>query len=190
MTDPEFQQMVNLHIIGSVQLIGTGSWPDDASFRAEIPTELVQLSGRWRDLINAGVYLIGNTDAPWCCTGWRNNVRNLGYAPTAPQAIYQGLTRTTFTNRPPEAWQTAQVVTVQEALEMLTIRGAYAAKQENVIGSLKAGKYADLVILSANPLTMPTAQLPDIQVVMTMVGGKVEYCIQEHETICAETGTP
>jgi predicted amidohydrolase YtcJ len=131
--------------------------------------------------------LIGNTDAPWCCTGWRNNVRNLGYAPTVPQAIYQGVTRTTFTGRTPEAWQTAQVVTVQEALEMLTISGAYAAHQENVIGSLKAGKYADLVILSANPLTTSMAQLPNIQVVMTMVGGKVEYCLPGHDTICSAT---
>jgi predicted amidohydrolase YtcJ len=187
MTDPELQQMANLHIIGSVQLIGTGAYVDDASFRTQIPSELVPLTGRWRDLINAGVFLIGNTDAPWCCTGWRNNVRNLGYAPTVPQAIYQGVTRTTFTGRTPEPWQTAQVVTVQEALEMLTIRGAYAAHQENVIGSLKAGKYADLVILSANPLTTPTAQLPNIQVVMTMVGGKVEYCLPGHNAICTAT---
>jgi predicted amidohydrolase YtcJ len=187
MTDPELQQMADLHIIGSVQLISTASYVDDPSFKTQIPAELVPLTGRWRDLINAGVFLIGNTDAPWCCTGWRNNVRNWGYAPTVPQSIYQGVTRTTFTGRTPEAWQTAQVVTVQEALEMMTIHSAYAAHQENVIGSLKAGKYADMVILSANPLIMPTAQLPNMQVLMTMVGGKVEYCLSGHDTICTAT---
>ncbi len=67
---------------------------------------------------------------------------------------------------------------------MLTINGAYAAHQENVIGSLKPGKYADIVILSANPLTTPVGQIPNIYVVMTMVGGEVKYCAPDQQDVC------
>lgn len=188
MTDEQLRKMADLGIIGSVAFINAGSLVEDASFKKYIPASEVQHTARWRDLINAGVFLIGNTDDPWCCTDWRNSFNGPSYDATVAQAIYQGITRTTFTGRQPEAWQSAQAVTVQEALEMLTINGAYAAHQENVIGSLKPGKYADLVILSVNPLTTPTGQIPDIYVVMTMVGGEVKYCAPDQQDVC--TGIP
>jgi predicted amidohydrolase YtcJ len=190
MTDTEIQKMGTLGILGSVQLVGASSWPDDASFKTYIPPEQTEMAARWRDLINANIFLIGNTDAPWCCTDWRHNFQGAAHPPTVIDTIYQGVTRTTFTGRQPEAWQAAQVVTVEEALAMMTINGAYAAHQEDVIGSLKAGKYADLVVLSANPLSTPVQQLPDLQVVMTVVGGNVEYCASGFQTTCSATSSP
>jgi predicted amidohydrolase YtcJ len=184
MTDAEVQKMADLGIIGSVQFINASSWVEDASFKKYIPADEVQHSARWRDLIDAGVFLIGNTDDPWCCTDWRNGFKGPSYAATVVQALYQAVTRTTYTGKQPEPWQVAQAVTVQEALAMLTINGAYAAHQEDVVGSLKAGKYADMVILSANPLTTPIGDLPAIQVVMTMVGGDVKYCAPGYAEIC------
>jgi predicted amidohydrolase YtcJ len=184
-TDAELQQMADLGIIGSVQLINSGFFPNDPTFYENIPAEEIQHTARWRDLINAGVYLIGNSDDPWCCTDWKNNFQAPSHDATVVTAIFQGVTFNIFSGRQPEAWQTAQAVTVQEALEMLTIRGAYAAHQENVIGSLKAGKYADLVILSANPLSTPIDEIPTISVVMTMVGGEVKYCAAGQESVCS-----
>ncbi len=184
MTDDQLDKMAALGIIGSVGFINAGSLPDDASFKLYIPATEVQHTARWRDLIETGVFLIGNTDDPWCCTDWRNGFNGPSYEATVVQSIYQGVTRTTFTGRPPEPWQVAQAVTVQKALEMLTINGAYAAHQEDVIGSLKPGKYADIVILSANPLTTSVEQLPDIYVVMTMVGGEVKYCAPGPQDVC------
>ena len=70
---------------------------------------------------------------------------------------------------------------------MLTINGAYAAHQEDVIGSLRPDKYADMVILSANPVEVPVDQIPDIYVVMTMVGGAIRYCAPEYQNICEPT---
>ena len=184
MTDDQLHKMADLGIIGSVQFINAGALVEDASFRKYIPANEVQHTARWRDLLNAGVFLIGNTDDPWCCTDWRNNFKGPSYDATVVQAIYQGVTMTTFTGRQPEAWQSAQAVTVQEALEMMTINSAYAAHQEDVIGSLKPGKYADIVILSANPLMTPVEQIPDIYVVMTMVGGDAKYCNMSEQDIC------
>lgn len=187
MTDEQLRRMADLGIIGSVGFINAGSLVEDASFKKYIPANEVQHTARWRDLLNADVFLIGNTDDPWCCTDWRNGFNGPSYDATVVQAIYQGVTMTTFTGRQPEPWQSAQAVTVQEALEMLTINGAYAAHQEDVIGSLKPGKYADIVILSANPLTTPVEQVPNISVLMTMVGGKVEYCAPNNLGVCGVT---
>lgn len=184
MTDEQLRRMADLGIIGSAGLIGAGGLPEDASFKKYIPANEVQHTARWRDLLNAGVFLIGNTDDPWCCTDWRNSFNGPSYDATVVQAIYQGVTMTTFKGRQPETWQFAQAVTVQEALEMLTINGAYAAHQEDVIGSLKAGKYADIVILSANPLAIPIEEIPNIVVAMTMVGGDVKYCNPSNNNLC------
>lgn len=62
-----------------------------------------------------------------------------------------------------------------EALKSYTINGAYAAFEENSKGSLKVGKYADMVILSKDILTVPEDEIPTARVVSTIVGGKVVY---------------
>ena len=77
-----------------------------------------------------------------------------------------------------------QIITVEQALRSLTINGAYATFEEDKKGSLTAGKLADLVILSANPLTAPIETVPDIHVLMTMIGGTVEYCVLGNASPC------
>jgi len=62
-----------------------------------------------------------------------------------------------------------------EALKSYTWNGAYAAFEEETRGSLKPGKYADLVVLSKDILTMPEDEIPTAHVVYTIVGGKVRY---------------
>ena len=56
----------------------------------------------------------------------------------------------------------------------MTINAAYALFMEEKVGSLKPGKFADLIILSDNPLTVAPDSLIDLEVLMTMVGGRVE----------------
>jgi predicted amidohydrolase YtcJ len=62
-----------------------------------------------------------------------------------------------------------------EALRSYTINTARAAFEENTKGSLKPGKYADLVVLSKDILTIPEDEIPSAKVVYTIVGGKVRY---------------
>ena len=68
---------------------------------------------------------------------------------------------------------------MEEALQWMTINGAYALLMDDEIASLKAGKFADLVVLSDNPLTIDPGRIIELEVLMTMVGGRVEYCGQE-----------
>jgi hypothetical protein len=73
---------------------------------------------------------------------------------------------------------------VEEALRMMTINGAYALFMEEWIGSLRPGKFADLIVLSEDPLTAGPDTIRDIDVLLTMVGGSVEYCAPGAETVC------
>jgi predicted amidohydrolase YtcJ len=75
----------------------------------------------------------------------------------------------------PHPWVAEHQITVEQALRMLTYEGAYAVKQEEYIGSLESGKLADIIILSDNPYTIDPDDLKDIENLLTMVGGKIEY---------------
>jgi predicted amidohydrolase YtcJ len=59
----------------------------------------------------------------------------------------------------------------RDALALYTTRAAYSCHRENEIGSLEPGKFADFVILDRNPLEVEPAQITDLQVLATVLGG-------------------
>jgi hypothetical protein len=68
-----------------------------------------------------------------------------------------------------------QAITAREALYAYTMGGAIASGDDTNRGSIDAGKWADVAVLSRNPLTEPPDALPDITVDMTLVAGRVAY---------------
>lgn len=62
-----------------------------------------------------------------------------------------------------------------EALKMYTQAAAYASFEEAVKGSIAVGKLADLALLSADPTRVPNEEIKDIQVLMTIVGGRIVW---------------
>jgi predicted amidohydrolase YtcJ len=62
-----------------------------------------------------------------------------------------------------------------EALRSYTINAAYAAFDENIKGSLRPGKLADITVFSKDLMTIAEDDIPSAQVLYTIVGGKVEY---------------
>lgn len=62
-----------------------------------------------------------------------------------------------------------------EALKAATINGAYLSFEENIKGSIEVDKLADLVVLSKDYMTIPAKDIRNINVLMTMVGGKVVF---------------
>ena len=68
-----------------------------------------------------------------------------------------------------------QTITREEALIAHTRSNSYFLFQEGNLGSLAPGKYADLLILDKDYLTVPADEIKDIRPLMTMVGAKVVY---------------
>jgi predicted amidohydrolase YtcJ len=68
-----------------------------------------------------------------------------------------------------------QTISREDALIAHTRKNAYFVFQENNLGSIQAGKLADLVVLDRDYLTIPADQIKDIKPVMTVVGGRIVF---------------
>jgi len=90
-------------------------------------------------------------------------------------AIQSMVTRTDYKGR---VWGANQKVTVDEALTIATINGAYASSEENLKGSMTAGKLADFVFLEKDPHVVPPNEIMNIKINRTVVGGKTVYPVE------------
>jgi hypothetical protein len=72
-----------------------------------------------------------------------------------------------------------EAITRQEAIRLYTSAAARYTFSENRTGSIEPGKLADLVVLSADILTIPDEAIKDVQVVRTIVGGKTVFQVRE-----------
>ncbi|MFW9798463.1 MAG: amidohydrolase [Candidatus Thorarchaeota archaeon] len=163
--DDQIQRLADLGIIASFQMTWVNSdWKEAISW--PVLQNYSHLAGRWRDILEAGIPSQGSTDFPWLL-GYLNR--------SAMFAVSSAITRVGGLGLTPTDWMLNQTISVEQALQLLTIDAAYGTFQETIKGSIKAGKFADLVILSDNPLTVPENTLADIKILKTMVGGVVEY---------------
>ena len=81
----------------------------------------------------------------------------------------------TRTSRAGKVYGPEQRLSVEQALYAYTMGGAYASFEENVKGSITPGKYADFVILSADPRKVPQQNIHNIEVLATYSDGKLRY---------------
>ena len=73
------------------------------------------------------------------------------------------------------ALQVENTLTREEALRISTVGSAWNFLEEDRLGSIEVGKLADVVVLSADYLTVPDDQLRTVKSVLTLVGGKIIY---------------
>ena len=66
-----------------------------------------------------------------------------------------------------------QGVTIDEAIRMFTINGAYASFEERIKGSITPGKLADLTVLDRDPRTVQPEELNTLRAEMTVIDGRV-----------------
>ena len=87
-------------------------------------------------------------------------------------ALQSMVTRKDFSGR---VWGPSQRITVDQALKVCTLHGAYASFEESEKGSITAGKLADFVVLAEDPHDVDPDRLKEIQIVRTVVGGTTAY---------------
>jgi predicted amidohydrolase YtcJ len=113
----------------------------------------------WQKLMQSGATVSNGTDAP--------------VEDVSPIASYYATVSRMMANG--ERFFPDQRMSRMEALKSYTLNAAYAAFEEDSKGSLTPGKLADIVVLDRNLLTVPEEEIPDAQVVYTIVGGQVLY---------------
>ena len=160
MAAKDFARYAGLNVIASVQpyhAIDDGRWAEK-----RIGADRAKRTYAFRTFLNNHVRLAFGTD--WFV------------APLNPmETIYAAVTRATLDGKNPEGWQPQEKLTVAEAVEAYTMGSAYAEFQENMKGSITAGKLADFVILSDDIFTISKETIKDVKVLKTVVGGKVTF---------------
>jgi len=130
--------------------------PDKFRFYGE---ELMKRCMAFRSLLDAGVPAATGSD--------------FSPGPFAPLMGIQGMvTRTGWDG---ETWGANQRISVDEALRVNTLNGAYASREEAIKGSIAPGKLADFVVLSEDLHTVDKEKIKDVQIVRTVVGGSTVY---------------
>ena len=89
-------------------------------------------------------------------------------------ALQSMVTRKDFDGR---VWGPNQRITIDQAMRICTLNGAYASFEENIKGSISAGKLADFVILADDPHDVDPDNIKNIEIVRTVVGGTTMYAV-------------
>jgi hypothetical protein len=152
---PRFGELGVIAAMQGIHCTSDGPW---------IPTRLGEeragiTSYPWRDLIESGAVVTNGTDVP--------------VEPIDPIAsYYASVSRMTVEK---ERFFPEHVMTREEALTSYTVNNAIAAFEEEIKGSLSPGKFADIVVLSQDILTVAEEDIPNTEVDMTIVGGEIRY---------------
>jgi predicted amidohydrolase YtcJ len=120
---------------------------------------LMQRSMAYRSFADAGIPAAAGSD--------------FSPGPFAPMMGMQGMVTRKGWNG--ETWGANQRISVDEALRVLTINGAYASHEEAIKGSISPGKLADFVVLADDPHTVDPDKIKDIEIARTVTGGNTVY---------------
>jgi hypothetical protein len=121
--------------------------------------ELMKRCMAFRSFIDAGIRVAAGSD--------------FSPGPFDPRMAIQGMVTRTGWNG--QTWGANQRITVDEALRVNTLNGAYNSHEEAIKGSITPGKLADFVVLADDPHTVETNKIKDIEIVRTVVGGSTAY---------------
>jgi hypothetical protein len=168
-TDPrhriEHCTLVNDSLIGRIKALGAIPLPFSTYVyyhgekMREYGAERLDWMFAVRSFLDAGIKVTQTSDYP--------------PGPFEPMmALQSSVTRTDMNGN---IWGARQRVSVEEALLVGTLHGAYASFEENIKGSIEPGKLADLVVLEQDPTQVDPLSIVDIPIQRTMVGGRWVY---------------
>jgi len=121
--------------------------------------ELMKRCMAFRTLLDAGIHVAAGSD--------------FSPGPFDPRMAIQGMvTRTGWDGK---TWGANQKISLDEAIRVNTLNGAYNSHEEAVKGSITAGKLADYVVLAEDLYAIPVDRIKDVKIIRTVVGGTTVY---------------
>ncbi len=156
----DIPRFAELGVVASVQPVHATSDMNMAEDR--VGPERILGGYAWRRLLDSGAVIASGSDFP---VELSNPFHGL----------YAAVTRQDRGGEPEGGWYPDQALTRAEALHSFTLAAAYAANQENRVGSLEAGKWADFIMIDRDYFTIPASEIDDIEVLQTWVGGRKVY---------------
>lgn len=149
-----------LEIIAIMQPIHATSDMNMAEDR--IGNERIKGAYAWKTLKDNGVIITGGSDSP------NDYVEPL-------YGIHAAITRKNHKNLPEGGWYSNEALDIYSSLEIYTKNPAYLWKMEKKLGTVEEGKYADLVVLNENILTIPKDEIWKVKPIMTLINGEITY---------------
>jgi predicted amidohydrolase YtcJ len=162
----DIARFAKLGVIASMQPIHATSDMNMAEDR--IGADRIEGGYAWRRLLDSGAVIASGSDFPV-------------ELPNPFLGLYAAVTRQDGGGMPEGGWYPDQALTRAEALHSFTLAAAYAAHCEDRLGSLEAGKWADFIVIDRNYFEVPAAEIDDIQVLETWVGGSRVYARDAEE---------
>ena len=160
----DIPRFAELGIVASMQ--ATHATSDKNMAEDRIGPERILGGYAWRRMLDEGVVLANGSDFP---VELSNPFHGL----------YASVTRRDRAGKPADGWYPDQALTRPEALHSFTLAPAFAAHQEDRLGSLEPGKWADFIIIDRDYFTVAADQIDDIVVLETWVAGRKAFDRQE-----------
>lgn len=157
----EIPRFAKLNVIASMQ--ATHATSDMPWVPARIgPARTQEGAYVWKRLMKTGVVVANGSDFPV-------------EEPNPMLGFYASVTRQDPSGQPPGGWMPDERMSREEMLKSFTWNAAYASHAEKDLGSLEAGKLADMVLLDKNVMTVDPKEILSTQVLVTVIGGEVVY---------------
>ncbi len=160
----DFQRFKDLQLIASVQPTHATSdmyWAED-----RVGNERIKGAYAWQKFADLGVPLALGSDFPV-------------EKPEPLLGFYAAIARQDVKGWPEGGWYPQEGLSREQALHGFTLGAAYSAFQEQQLGSISAGKFADFVVLSKNIMTVPEKEILNTEVLATYINGKAVYSRSE-----------